>query len=475
VLALPSVVLPGSVIATACYLAGLLVLAAALVTAARSLPTEHRRIWSPWILGVGIAISGSAAWQISALPAAPLVLADVALVCWLAFYLPITRAVLRMIEGRDLPSGVRQAIAKDVAVATIAAAVFAWYVLIEPSLAGAETGGGWAVFAAFCFPLGDVVLVGLALTVLMVPGRRTVSEHLIVAGLSVSLLADVGNALLPTSAVDANAWYMPTYLMVNAMLTTAALHPSRVTPILAAGGPQAPQGMRRWRMALLGTALCAVGLSTIALPEQGWDRVPATGAMLTMITVILSRLYRAVTDLEKADRLLRHQATHDQLTGLANRARLLHDMRDAVRASPTLFFVDLDGFKGVNDTYGHHCGDLVLRAVAARLTSIVRHTDTVARLGGDEFVVCCTGLTDPDVTALSDRLQTALTEPIDVGDCSVTIGASIGILTLPPTTPLTEQNADELISKLLSTADAAMYEAKRSGGGTRIADHLPVG
>ncbi|GIE76755.1 hypothetical protein Aph02nite_27050 [Actinoplanes philippinensis] len=461
-LAAPAVILPGTAAATVCYLAALAVIAAGLIAAARSLPVDQRRIWMPWIAGVGCAITGSAVWQVRM---------DVALVCWLVFYLPITVAVVRMIEARALPRPVRHAIAKDVAVATVAMTVFAWYVLIQPTLAKSAGGGGWSTVAAFCFPLGDVVIVGLALTVLLAPGRRTASEHLIVTGLTLSLLADLGNALLPPTA-RADIWYTPTYLLVNGMLTAAVLHRSRATPAEPAVRAATAPGMRGWRMALLGTALCAVGLSTIALPNRGWDRAPATAAMITMIAVILSRLRRAVTDLENAERMLRHQATHDQLTGLANRARLLHEMRDAVRASPTLFFVDLDGFKAVNDTHGHHCGDIVLKVVAKRLTGIVRRSDTVARLGGDEFVVCCTGLTGADVTALTARIEGALAEPIDVGAGPVTIGASIGVLTLPPADPLTEQSAEDLISNLLSTADAAMYEAKRAGGGTRVVDYV---
>ncbi|MEU8660196.1 hypothetical protein, partial [Actinoplanes philippinensis] len=244
-LAVPAVVLPGTATATVAYLAALAVIAAGLIAAARSLPVDQRRIWMPWIAGVGCAVTGSAVWQVRT---------DVALVCWLAFYLPITVAVVRMIEARALPRPVRHAIAKDVGVVTVAMTVFAWYVLIQPSLAKSAGGGGWGTVAAFCFPLGDVVIVGLALTVLLAPGRRTASEHLIVTGLTLSLLADLGNALLPPAA-RTDIWYMPTYLLVNGMLTAAVLHRSRAAPT-APTGPAvratiAP-GMRGWRMALLG-------------------------------------------------------------------------------------------------------------------------------------------------------------------------------------------------------------------------------
>jgi diguanylate cyclase (GGDEF)-like protein len=232
----------------------------------------------------------------------------------------------------------------------------------------------------------------------------------------------------------------------------------------------ATPGMRGWRMVLLGSALSAVGLSVILMPHSGWNRLPTAAAMLAMIAVILSRLQRAVADLAGAEQTMRHQATHDQLTGVANRARLMDEMRHAVTRSPTLFFVDLDGFKAINDTRGHHTGDIVLKVVAERLTGIVRSTDSVARLGGDEFVVVCTGLGPDEVTALATRIERTLAEPIPGDGGPVTVGSSIGILTLPYAADA-GHDVEDLISDLLRTADAAMYEAKRDGGGTRIVEY----
>ncbi|GAA1639614.1 hypothetical protein GCM10009828_080170 [Actinoplanes couchii] len=474
-LATPSVVLPGSTIAVVCYLAGLCLIGGYLVAAARSLPPGRRRAWLPLIVMVALGATGPAVFQLAGLPGAPAAaLNDVALLLWLGVYPPAALAVHRMLAGRALPRPVRRAIVKDVLVVTAAALMFAWYLLIRPALPGVVDGDRWGVIAVFCYPLGDVVLLALAVTVLLIPGRRTVPEHLIVAGFGLSLLVDVANTLLPVSATDANVWYMPTYLVINALLTAATVHPDRDAAIRPVSRSEPAPGMRGWRMALLGAALCGVGLSTIVLPHRGWERGPAAACMTVMIVVILSRLRRAVADLEDAERTLRHQATHDQLTGLANRSRLLTDMRDAVHDAPTLFFVDLDGFKAVNDTHGHHCGDVVLQTVAARLTRIVRSTDTVARLGGDEFVVVCTALDTAATASLSQRIESVLAEPIDVGDCTVAIGASIGVLTLPATVTMTEQQTDNLISELLSTADAAMYEAKRAGGGTRTVEHTPL-
>jgi diguanylate cyclase (GGDEF)-like protein len=472
---MPAVALPGSTVATVSYLTGLAVLVFGLVVSARSLTPRQRRPWLPWIAGVGCALGGSAIWHVSVLLDRAGAAGDLASVLWIAFYFPITLAVVRMIEERALDRDERTAIAKDVAVVTAAATIFAWHLLIQPALAGAASTGQWvALLAAFSFPLGDVAILALGLTMMLAPGRRSVSERLIVLGLGVSLVVDVLHALLPMAAPGADdSWYMPSYLVINAILTAAVLHPSRAVVTQPAERSGGTGGLRGWRMMLLGTALCGVGLSAMVSRDEGWDVAPAGLAMIVMIAVILSRLHRAVADLEKAHRTLRHQATHDQLTGIANRSSMMVDLRAAVTHAPTLFFVDLDGFKAVNDTHGHHVGDAVLRAVAGRLTQIVRRSDTVARLGGDEFVVVCTGIAEPAaVAALANRMEQALSQPVTTDDCVVTIGASIGILTVPHTAPVAVEAAEELIDDLLRTADAAMYEAKRDGGGIRIVEYV---
>ncbi len=159
---------------------------------------------------------------------------------------------------------------------------------------------------------------------------------------------------------------------------------------------------------------------------------------------------------------IQHQAQHDALTGLPNRMlfqdRVQQSIVQARRAATqfALVFLDLDGFKDVNDTHGHAAGDRLLCAVAERLKSCVRGGDTVARLGGDEFTILLLnigGITDVE-TAVNKGLL-CLAEPYDLGGYSVTVTASIGISLYP-------EHAAEM-EKLLSYADGAMYRAKQSG------------
>ncbi len=157
---------------------------------------------------------------------------------------------------------------------------------------------------------------------------------------------------------------------------------------------------------------------------------------------------------------LRHRALTDDLTGLANRARLLRLTEEALRTGPAgMLFIDLDGFKAVNDRYGHAWGDQVLRTIADRLTATTGPGPLVARLGGDEFAVLCPGVSDPTTLApLAMRLLAAVEAPYPAlpaeGGDPVGITASIGVATAPPLS-----GSDEL----LSTADELMYVAKRHG------------
>ncbi|MEA2426388.1 MAG: hypothetical protein QOF37_16 [Thermoleophilaceae bacterium] len=164
---------------------------------------------------------------------------------------------------------------------------------------------------------------------------------------------------------------------------------------------------------------------------------------------------------EAAEDQMRHQALHDPLTGLPNRTLLLERLthwlerggRNARTAS--LLFVDIDHFKVVNDALGHVRGDQLLQAVARRLRSALRPSDTVARVGGDEFVVLCEDLeSQDDAVALAKRLQTALEDPFKIGTHSHRVTASVGIAVWAPGT-----SADEL----MRDADAAMYRAKERG------------
>jgi diguanylate cyclase (GGDEF)-like protein/PAS domain S-box-containing protein len=157
-------------------------------------------------------------------------------------------------------------------------------------------------------------------------------------------------------------------------------------------------------------------------------------------------------------------ANHDSLTGLLNRAafqsRLEKSLAQAQQSAGAvaLLFIDLDGFKRVNDTEGHRAGDEVLRIVATRIASTVRAGDTIARLGGDEFLVMLDREVTRDVTdSIGHRIIEALHQPMTVEGRDLNIGASIGVALNPP--------LESDIEALMNRADQAMYSAKRAGKG----------
>ena len=179
---------------------------------------------------------------------------------------------------------------------------------------------------------------------------------------------------------------------------------------------------------------------------------------MTVLRAVANILTTAMERLRGEDRM-RHDALHDPLTGLANRTllqdRLDHALAQSEReAGQTgVLFLDLDNFKQINDEYGHRVGDELLAALGGRLQGAVRPADTVARIGGDEFVVVYEHADEAGALALADRLEAAISVPVDVAGVEHRLSASIGIA-------LGHDDADTLVRE----ADAAVYRAKAAGG-----------
>jgi len=188
----------------------------------------------------------------------------------------------------------------------------------------------------------------------------------------------------------------------------------------------------------------------------------AAGKVSSMMSLVQNTTARTLAEAQ-----LQQMATRDSLTGLCNRRAFTERLEQSVSRSKrkcgkdealALLFVDLDGFKGVNDAYGHGVGDEVLCEIARRLLSITRHSDVVARLGGDEFVVLIdTDVTAASVNSLCDRIAASLQPPCIFTGGEAHVSASIGIALSPPAV------SDAV--ELMRIADAAMYTAKREGKG----------
>ncbi|MDO9195678.1 diguanylate cyclase domain-containing protein [Rhodoferax sp.] len=191
--------------------------------------------------------------------------------------------------------------------------------------------------------------------------------------------------------------------------------------------------------------------------SKPFDLMEARTRIHNMLEVRL--LYKK---LEDNNRALESLALHDPLTGLPNRRLLMDRLALAMahahrnKGNMAVMYLDLDGFKQINDTLGHDVGDALLGQVAARLVGAVRQGDTVARVGGDEFVIALPELSHgDDVADLVSKVMQAVSQPYSIQGCGVDVTASVGVSVYPV-------HGDN-VETLLKSADLALYEAKRAG------------
>jgi diguanylate cyclase (GGDEF)-like protein len=243
----------------------------------------------------------------------------------------------------------------------------------------------------------------------------------------------------------------------------------QVTVVLDLADPSLPRNEREYIASIGGSVLAVIPLvangRSIGLVELTSERPTRLDA--DRLRVARSMAHMAAMLLENARLVdqLRHQALHDSLTGLANRAllrdRIAHALLRSRRTPDTrcaVLFLDLDDFKQVNDGLGHALGDALLRIVAERLHESLRPADTAARLGGDEFAVLIEDASSIDeVAAIADRIVDAIARPAIVGGREVNVRVSLGFAVSP--------EGGESVDELLTNADAAMYVAKAAGKG----------
>jgi len=252
---------------------------------------------------------------------------------------------------------------------------------------------------------------------------------------------------------------------LRAMEPVGTFRDARALPLHSADEALLPEVVRAaaadrqltsvWRAPLRSAASEALGDLLVFAPSAlQQNAIDALG--------IFARLAVVAVERDRDERALSHQATHDPLTGLANRTLLLSHLETALyrasraREGVAVLFCDLDRFKNVNDSLGHSAGDALLVAVAARLRATVRPEDMVARPGGDEFVIVSEGPTEGNFAAqLADRVLGAFDAPFEVADRRLYISPSVGIAVAG--------SPSDTAEALVRNADAAMYRAKQRG------------
>jgi diguanylate cyclase (GGDEF)-like protein len=367
--------------------------------------------------------------------------------------------------------------ALDSLIVTVALTLLSWVLLARPTLNQYDRLSA-AAAVAVGYPLGDILLVGMLVALLSTPGARTPALRLLLVALALLIAADVGAAALGVMTFASSAPINPVWLASYVVWGAAALHPSMrelSTPTVEVDPP-----FTRARLAALAVAVL-VAPGTLAVELAAKSRLDAWAVVLcsvVLFSLVVARMKFAIDQISTANREreqaqsdLAHQAAHDSLTGLVNRAQAMRLITGALsRAQRSgaivgLLFVDLDGFKGVNDTLGHAAGDQVLMAVARRMEAAVRGGDLVARLGGDEFLVLLEPLIEEaSAIVVADRLIAEVSAPITLRDGQqVQVGASIGAAL--------SQDGQIDADALIHDADVAVYRAKAAGRGrTELAD-----
>jgi diguanylate cyclase (GGDEF)-like protein len=314
-----------------------------------------------------------------------------------------------------------------------------------------------SVLAAL-YPLLDVVLLLLLVNLAFSTAVRQPSFRFLGAATVLLLAGDIGYAVLGLQGrLTGPAWMDLPFLIAYALIGASALHPSMIA--VGSAVPRPVQGWSWHRLVLLGAALL-VPFALLVLPgRSGAERIVLSVGGGVMVVVVLLRAASAVQAYGQAQEVFRYRATHDGLTGLPNRIaftgsvdRLLD--RTAPGGPPLwLFFIDLDDFKLINDSWGHDAGDLLLAQVARRLRATAPPDALVARLGGDEFVVASATPTAA-AAGIADSLMAALAEPLSVGETDLVISGSMGLACT---------TGADTAGGLMRDADTAMYRAKAEG------------
>lgn len=347
----------------------------------------------------------------------------------------------------------------DGGIGAAAATILGWHGPLADAWTASGGGAHGALAVALPVSLTGAAVLGAAIIVTEMPPQRWARPALFVA------------AMLAMAASDL-AWATggpPFWAAAWATYAAAMRLQIGVTPRVV----RVPT---RGRLVYLPYALIAP--SAVLLAVQAYSRdvaAPQAGAGLAIVGLLVVRQHvtllendRLVVRLEETERLLRHRATHDSLTGLPGRAALhehlsaLADAHSPDARPLAVAFADVDDFKTTNDRHGHAAGDAVLVEVAQRLVAALPHDDArafAARLGGDEFAIVVTGPGAADAAALAERVSGILNGPVRVGSTEVEVSVSVGAAT--------QARGGFAPSALLHEADLAMYDVKRARAGLR--------
>jgi diguanylate cyclase len=302
------------------------------------------------------------------------------------------------------------------------------------------------IFYPFAYPLADLLLIATVVSLLLIR-RLSIHSVVLVLGITLFVVTDFFYLSLDNDALySVGTWIDDGWLLGVLVISESFWH---IDSKKKSSEPLTAES----RTPIFITAVVffsATLLALNALQPNYFPRYVALPAVVTLV-VAFSRLATAINQSRHigTERLL---ARTDELTGLPNRRRLISELEEFEDKEGSLLLLDLDGFKPINDTYGHEIGDKVLKQVALRFDRALPHNAFLARLGGDEFGVLIEGLHESAIE-IALALRATLSYPIHIDNKEIVLGVSIGVA----------KNTGD--TDLLLRADTAMYKAKREGLG----------
>ncbi|WP_085998258.1 GGDEF domain-containing protein [Nocardia tenerifensis] len=389
-------------------------------------------------------------------------------VCTLLAYLAVGLAALIWLRPRQVRSNYDLLL--DSALIGLGALLASWTFLISPILHLHGSTANTAVAAVY--PVLDALLLTLVAHSVATSSRSESSLRLLHVGLITVLLGDLGHSLAKAGTLAiGREMLMAPLLATYTIVGVAALHPT----MTGLGAPRRihPHHSRQ-RASFIAVALIVASLVPVVGSSLGTlDRVVVSSLFALLLIGVLVRSERAIVRSSRSERRAQYQADHDMLTGLLNRSALLRAVNlnsERWAEQPLcLLFIDLDGFKMVNDSYGHAVGDELIANAASRIRRVVLRDDMVARYGGDEFVVL-SPLDRQEAATLAERLLGAFVRPFELSAGEIPITASIGIACGSP------RSTESTVYDLIRDADSAMYHAKEYALGYAFHDdarHAP--
>ncbi|MFC4069860.1 putative bifunctional diguanylate cyclase/phosphodiesterase [Actinoplanes subglobosus] len=453
---------------TARQAAYVVVAGAALVAVRNGVQRHHlarRRAWWPLAAAMFCSAVANAIWGIwmaggSAVPNG-LTVVDIIYLC---MYPLLAVGLLNLAQGRG---GSPWAGMTEAGIVLCTGSSLLWVLLYDPFVMDR---GHWSGPAcALMFPALDLLVLAAATRMIVVHGRLTWPDRLLLTAAGVLTVADVVYFL---ASADGGTWTGPGWtaaglLLAFLLIGTAARHPEAGEPVRhdAVPAPARARTALIVNVVLVMVGPAATGFLLVTENHRKDLVVPVVATALTALLLVLrlthttrlsdqraASLRAALADQDELQHSLSHQARHDTLTGLPNRTQLEELLADP--AGGALILVDLDGFKDVNERFGHPTGDALLVSVAARLSGMTGSGEVTARLGGDEFALLLPGAGPAGAATRSDAVLAALREPVPAGGQPLHITASAGIRVFGPASDPVQ---------VLSDADLALYAAKAAG------------